>query len=177
VRIDQKLTTKCWVGFIDWLDGLVGGRNAMCKNSVTHYSTDQEAEENAAPTHRRPDVLSSESRYLTERRNNCRQRAPGTDEHCLERVSRSKWTPVPSRRSELSFGKIKPNDSPDGHKDDGYRAKYDSKTSSVEFARLRLAREKAAPEEEQNQQPVDNLPMSAASECILLNELAKCHTI
>jgi len=20
VRIDQKLTTKCWVGFIDWLD-------------------------------------------------------------------------------------------------------------------------------------------------------------
>jgi hypothetical protein len=40
VRIDRELTTKCWVGFIDWLDGLIDMQAHVLNAFATAVSND-----------------------------------------------------------------------------------------------------------------------------------------
>jgi len=40
LRIAEKLTTKCWVGFIDWLDGLIDMQAHVLNAFATAASND-----------------------------------------------------------------------------------------------------------------------------------------
>jgi hypothetical protein len=40
LRIAEKLTTKCWVGFIDWLDGLIDMQAHVLNAFATAVSND-----------------------------------------------------------------------------------------------------------------------------------------